>query len=468
MSALRLAQPPHSPVPKRGRMSHSHSPTLAGQPALRAHPRPTPTADASAPAPPAAPAPASARPVRPQGLARLVEIVVPVHNEERVLGRSVHRLHAYLTETFPYRFRITIADNASTDRTWTLATALAAELPGVRAVHLDQKGRGRALRQVWSRSDADVVSYMDVDLSTGLDAFLPLVAPLLSGHSDLAIGSRLHRGSAVVRGPKREFISRTYNLMLHATLAARFSDAQCGFKAGRTEVVQALLGSVEDETWFFDTELLLLAERSGLRIHEVPVDWVDDPDSRVDIARTVRDDLKGMWRVARRTLFGAAGLPLPPRVRQARLPQGMRRQLPSFAVIGAASTVAYLALYLMLRQMGPAVVANAIALLVTAIANTAANRRFTFGVTGSQDALKHQVEGGLAFLVGLVLSTLTLAVTHAVAPNASRLVELGALIGANALSTVVRFLLMRVWVFNPGRHPQPPGGQRPAEQPPGH
>jgi putative flippase GtrA len=385
------------------------------------------------------------------GRARLVEIVVPVYNEEHVLEQSVRRLYAYLSETFPYRFTITVADNASTDSTWQVATRLADEIPQVRAVHLDQKGRGRALRQVWSSSDADVVSYMDVDLSTGLDAFLPLVAPLLSGHSDLAIGSRLHRGSAVVRGPKREFISRTYNLMLRTTMAAKFSDAQCGFKAARTDVVKALLDSVEDQTWFFDTELLLLAERSGLRIHEVPVDWVDDPDSRVDIVRTVKDDLKGMWRVARKTLSGATRLPVPPRVQQAQLPPAMRWQLSSFAVIGVISTIAYLALYLILRQLAPAVLANAVALFATAIANTAANRRFTFGVTGTADALKHQVEGGIAFIIGLVLSTATLAVVRVAAPGASHIVELAALVGANALSTVVRFLLMRVWVFNPKR-----------------
>ncbi|MEZ0091552.1 glycosyltransferase [Streptacidiphilus sp. EB129] len=396
-------------------------------------------------------APAAQPQAQPTAGARLVEIVVPVHNEERVLAQSVRRLHAYLASTFPYRFRITIADNASTDGTWQVAAGLAAELAPVRAVHLDQKGRGRALRHVWSASDADVVSYMDVDLSTGLEAFLPLVAPLLSGHSDLAIGSRLHRGSAVVRGPKREFISRGYNLMLRTAMAARFSDAQCGFKAGRTDVVQALLGAVEDQTWFFDTELLLLAERSGLRIHEVPVDWVDDPDSRVDIVRTVKDDLKGMWRVARRTVSGATRLPVPPRVQQAQLPPAMRRQLSSFAVIGVVSTLAYLALYLVLRQLTPAVLANALALFVTAIANTAANRRFTFGVTGSRDALKHQVEGGIAFLIGLVLSTATLALVRVAAPGASHLAELGALVGANALSTVVRFLLLRVWVFNPRR-----------------
>ena len=424
---------------------------LAGQPAAPAQPESQPQTQPESRSEVAP----DARALPPgEGTARtaLVEVVVPVHNEEHVLAASVRRLHAYLTATFPYRFRVTVADNASTDATWRVATALSAELPGVRAVHLDQKGRGRALRQVWSSSEADVVSYMDVDLSTGLDAFLPLVAPLLSGHSDLAIGSRLHRDSAVVRGPKREFISRTYNLLLRTTMAAGFSDAQCGFKAARTDVVKALLGSVEDQTWFFDTELLLLAERSGLRIHEVPVDWVDDPDSRVDIVRTVKDDLRGMWRVAGSTLGGRGPRPpVPPRDRPERPRPSLRGQLCSFAVIGVVSTLAYLALYLILRQLGPAVPANAAALFATAVANTAANRRFTFGVAGSRDALRHQVEGGAAFLIGLVLSTATLAVVHATAPGASRLVELAALVGANALSTVVRFVLMRVWVFSPER-----------------
>ncbi|MEV6210373.1 glycosyltransferase [Kitasatospora sp. NPDC051914] len=381
----------------------------------------------------------------------LVEVVVPVYNEEHTVERCVRRLHAYLAETFPYPYRITVADNASTDRTWQVATALAAEIPQVNAVHLELKGRGRALRQVWGDSDADVVAYMDVDLSTGLEAFLPLVAPLLSGHSDLAIGSRLHRGSAVVRGPKREFISRTYNLLLRATMAAKFSDAQCGFKAGRTSVVKQLLDEVEDNAWFFDTELLLLAERSGMRIHEVPVDWVDDPDSRVDIVRTAVDDLKGMARVARRSLSGAADVQAPERVRQAQLPPGLGWQLASFAVVGTLSTLAYVLLYLGMRQLMPALAANFLALAVTAVFNTAANRRFTFGVTGRRDALKHQIEGGIAFAVGLVLSSGAIALLGAAAPAAGHSAELAALVGANALATLVRFLLLRVWVFNPRR-----------------
>ena len=156
----------------------------------------------------------------------------------------------------------------------------------VRAVRIERPGRGGALRSIWSASDADVYAYMDVDLSTDLNALLPLVAPLLSGHSDVAIGTRLARGARVIRGPKREIISRGYNLLLHASLGTRFSDAQCGFKAIRADAARALLPLTTDTGWFFDTELLVLAERAGLRIHEVPVDWIDDPDSRVNVVAT--------------------------------------------------------------------------------------------------------------------------------------------------------------------------------------
>jgi glycosyltransferase involved in cell wall biosynthesis len=201
-----------------------------------------------------------------------VEVVVPVHNEERDLERCVRQLHAYLCSSFPFDYLVTIADNASTDGTWPLARRLAGELEHVRALRLDAKGRGRALRAAWGASRAAVLAYMDVDLSTGLEALLPLVAPLVSGHSDLAVGTRLERGARVVRGPKRELISRCYNLLLHAALGTRFSDAQCGFKAIRADAARRLLPRVRDDGWFFDTELLVLAARSSLRIHEVPVD----------------------------------------------------------------------------------------------------------------------------------------------------------------------------------------------------
>jgi glycosyltransferase involved in cell wall biosynthesis len=226
-----------------------------------------------------------------------VDIVVPVRNEERDLAPSVRRLVGYLRECFPFSARVTIADNGSTDATWAIASRLARELPEVRAIHMDLPGRGRALRAIWSQSDAEVLAYMDVDLSTDLNALLPLVAPLVSGHSDLAIGTRLARGSRVIRGPKRELISRSYNLLLRTLMGARFSDAQCGFKAIRRDQARALLPLTQDTGWFFDTELLVLAERAGLRIHEIPVDWVDDLDSRVDIVATALADLRGMARL---------------------------------------------------------------------------------------------------------------------------------------------------------------------------
>ena len=257
-----------------------------------------------------------------------LEIVVPVKNEEHDLAPSVMRLVGYLRNAFPFTTRVTIADNGSTDGTWPEARALEARLPEVRAVRLDAPGRGRALHQVWSSSDAEVLAYMDVDLSTDLNALLPLVAPLLSGHSDVAIGSRLAHGSRVVRGLKREIISRCYNRLLRVTLGARFSDAQCGFKAIGAFQARQLLPLVEDRGWFFDTELLVLAERAGLRIHEVPVDWIDDSDSRVDIVATVRADLRGIARLG----YGlATGTIKVPRLRPRTL--GPRRGLVWRAVL---------------------------------------------------------------------------------------------------------------------------------------
>jgi glycosyltransferase involved in cell wall biosynthesis len=238
-----------------------------------------------------------------------VDIVVPVRNEEHDLAPSVTRLVGYLQDDFPFTARVTIADNGSTDNTWLVARSLEKAFAEVRAVHLDLPGRGRALHQVWSSSDAELLAYMDVDLSTDLNALLPLVAPLLSGHSDIAIGTRLAHGSRVIRGPKREIISRCYNLLLRVALRARFSDAQCGFKAIRACQARQLLPLVADSGWFFDTELLVLAERAGLRIHEVPVDWTDDTDSRVDIVDTALRDLHGMARVGLGLVRGTIKVP---------------------------------------------------------------------------------------------------------------------------------------------------------------
>jgi putative flippase GtrA len=390
-------------------------------------------------------------PLRPADVSTreyILDIVIPVYNEERALPGSVRRLHAFLADEVPYAARITVADNASTDGTLEVARRLAEELPDVNVVHLDKKGRGGALQRTWTSSTATVVAYMDVDLSTDLTALMPLVAPLISGHSDVAIGSRLSASSRVVRGPKREFISRSYNLILRSALGARFSDAQCGFKAMRSEVARQLLPLVADTGWFFDTELLVIAERAGLRIHEVPVDWIDDPDSRVDVVSTALEDLKGCWRVGRALATGA----LPLRELQATLgreplvpgvPHGMVGQLVRFAIVGIICTVSYALLFMVLHEAMGAQAANLVALLLTAIANTTANRAFTFGVHGRTGVTRHQIQGLLVFLFGLAITSGSLLVLHHFGLTRDRAVELSVLVIANLVSTVVRFIALR-------------------------
>lgn len=381
-----------------------------------------------------------------------LEVVIPVYNEEVDLEASVRRLDAYLSDGLPYAYRITIADNASTDATWSIAESLTAELDHVTAVHLAEKGRGRALKRVWLASEATVVAYMDVDLSTDLRALLPLVAPLISGHSDLAIGTRLASSSRVVRGPKRELISRCYNLILKGTLQVSFSDAQCGFKAIRRDVAGELLPLCEDNNWFFDTELLVLAQRTGLRIHEVPVDWVDDPGSTVDIVATATEDLRGIWRLGRGMLTGTipvarlrAELSTRRQVPSAvpGVPNGMLGQLVRFGGVGVASTLAYVVLFWLLRGSMGAQAANLVTLVVTAVLNTAANRRLTFGVRGRSGLLKDHAGGLFAFAVGLALTSGSLAVLHTYAVATPRWAELAVLVVANAMATLFRFLTLR-------------------------
>ena len=381
-----------------------------------------------------------------------VEIVVPVHNEQADLETSVRRLHGYLTARFPLTWLVTIADNASQDQTWGIACRLATELPWVRAVHLDDKGRGLALRATWSSSTALVVAYMDADLSTSLDALLPLVAPLLSGHSDIAIGSRLARGARVVRGPKREVISRGYNLLLKATLHNGFSDAQCGFKAVRSDVAQSLLPLVEDNGWFFDTELLVLAEHNGLRIHEVPVDWVDDPDSQVQVGPTIVDDLKGVWRMLRRFAQGDGAMSVDAAVEMVSaesdhdLTAGLAGQVVRFAGIGTVSTGIFAVLFLLLAgPLGP-IVADVIALGVCAAANAVANHRITFSHRGRAGG-RRQFRAGLAVAaVPVALTVATLLVLGGVGVTAPG-IDLAALLAISGVVGVARFELMRRWVF---------------------
>lgn len=383
----------------------------------------------------------------------VLDLVVPVYNEEHSLERTVRTSRKFLDQ-LGISARLTIADNASTDGTWALAQRLAAELDGVAALHLHAKGRGRALHTAWLASDATVLAYMDVDMSTDLTALAPLVAPLLSGHSQIAIGTRLARGSRVVRGLKRELISRSYNLLLRGSLGVRFTDAQCGFKAIRADTARELLPLVADTGWFFDTELLVLAERAGLRIHEVPVDWVDDPDSRVDLWSTAKTDLAGILRLLRD--LGSGRIPLDQVRSHLRSHPGspaqtgrdvLLRQLLRFAVVGSVSTVAYVLLFSVLVGSVGSQIANLAALVLTAVANTAANRAFTFGIRGRARAVVHHGQGLLVFGIAWALTAGALALLGWLFPGVSHTIELFVLIVANLAATLYRFIALRRWVF---------------------
>jgi hypothetical protein len=395
-----------------------------------------------------------------------VEIVVPVHNEADQLAVSIATLSAYLASSFPFTASITIADNASSDDTWRIASELADTVPGVKAVRLGQKGRGRALRATWSKSSAPVVAYMDVDLATGLDALAPLVAPLLSGHSDLAIGTRLASGARVVRGTRRELISRGYNLLVRSALRSTCTDAQCGFKAMRREAATRLLPLVVDNEWFFDTEVLVAAQRMGLRIHEVPVDWVDDTDSRVDVLKTAVSDLRGIIRLARpsthRPLAGATSVaetrrrPVlvdPPRPLGLVDNSGIHSQvvtddLVRFAGIGAVSTLSHLALFTALEPRVGTFRANAVAIALCSAGNTAAHRGMSAAGSHGLDR-RHRLWAATALLAtSLGCTTVALGATRAVGLR-SRGAEVAALTAANMTAAGLRFGILRTWVFRP-------------------
>ena len=225
-----------------------------------------------------------------------VAVVIPVYNEEKALPESIAKLRDFLSLNFKHQWHIVIADNASTDKTWEIAQSLAKQYSDVVPFHIDQKGRGRALRKVWLESKADIVSYMDVDLSTGLEAFPKLVQAIIDD-ADISIGSRLMRDSNTTRGIKREFTSRCYNLLIKLMFCTTLSDAQCGFKAVSHDCAQKILPLTKNNEWFFDTELLLLAIKNGYKLKEIPVTWVDDPGTTVNIRKTVIEDLKGLARI---------------------------------------------------------------------------------------------------------------------------------------------------------------------------
>jgi putative flippase GtrA len=379
-----------------------------------------------------------------------VEVVVPAYNEAVNLEASIMRLRRYLDESFPFRTVVTIVDNGSTDGTALIAQRLTATIEGVQTLILSRKGRGYALRTAWSASEAEVVAYMDVDLSTSLTALLPLVGSVLSGHSDLAVGTRLARRARVVRGPKRELISRAYSHIVRLSLRSRVSDFQCGFKAVRRDRALQLLPLVGDDEWFFDTELIVAAERLGVRISETAVDWTDDPNSSVDIVHTALDDLRGIWRIARVREFERSGeMVLMSAPGQS---QASTDTLLSFAGVGVLSTLSYLLLFAAgWSALGPWL-ANAGALAFCTLVNTALHRslarRSPADVAGRAGRPSFVTVIAVLYGVSLVATTAAIAMANALVGSSLVGDALAATI-ASCAASLVRFSLLRGWAFRP-------------------
>ena len=381
-----------------------------------------------------------------------VEVVVPVYNEAHQLAERIATLRAFLDRSLPFSSLVTIADNGSTDGTGLVARRLATTLDGVQAMALDRKGRGYALRRAWEASSAEVVAYMDVDLSTSLTGLMPLVASVMSGHGDVAVGTRLARGARVVRGAKRELISRAYSRLVRMSQRSRISDFQCGFKALRRECALELLPLVDDDAWFFDTELLVTAERLGMRVSEIPVEWVDDPDSRVHIVSTACDDLKGLWRLSHGPARRRAR-----RLRHAEDPSAAvatADQLMSFAGVGILSTLGYLVLFALgFEQLGP-FISNALALAFCTVVNTALHRSLARGRSDGGVARVPRpyflATAGVLYAVSVIGTTLSLLVVAAMGLH-SLSAALVAVTLANGAASLVRFSLLRGWAYRPLR-----------------
>jgi len=241
-------------------------------------------------------------------MATTVDIVIPVLNEEVALPVCIEKIFSFVEDHPDREWRVVVADNGSTDRTAEVASELIDKYPSLRVTHLDQRGRGRALKKAWAESDADVRLYMDVDLSTDINRMPDLVSAIADEGYDVAVGSRLRKESEVVgRTLKREITSRGYNIMIHMLFPlTKWRDAQCGFKAVSRKAADNVVPLAKDNAWFFDTELLLLAGKAGYRIKEIPVRWEDDPDTRVKIISTAWEDVKGLLRLRFK------GRPVPP------------------------------------------------------------------------------------------------------------------------------------------------------------
>ena len=374
----------------------------------------------------------------------MVDVVVPVHNDAEALNTCVPRLRDHLVGSVPLPWRITIVDSASTDGTWQAAQDLADRFSGVTAMRLEVEGRGRAVRAAWEASEASVLAYVDVHLSADLKAFLPLVAPLLSGHSDVAVGSRFSRNARMVHSPGRGLNSRGYSRLLTLALGTRVRDTQCGFKAVRADVARVLLPAVRDNTGFFDTEFLVLAERLGLRIAELPVDWTGSPDAPASGTPVARHDLRGMWRLTRTLWLRRVNVELGESVPRRR-PVGNANAVFWFVRLALCCAALHLAGFLALHPALGAYWANGLMLTTVTLVCGCANRRYSHGRRAYVASRYRGVKAIAAYAGSLVGATAVLKILFlsTVTPSLTLQATIATLIAVLIISLRLSFIFER-------------------------
>jgi glycosyltransferase involved in cell wall biosynthesis len=234
------------------------------------------------------------------------DIALPVYNEEATLKFQVRRLDDYLnTLNFDeHEFRILISDNGSLDQTKQVAEILANEIQRVSLIVVGEKGVGLALRKAWENSDADVVGYMDLDLSTDITHLNEVIAIFTQDNCDVLNASRLLPLSEVSNRKKiRSLTSRGLNILIRSIFKTNLSDAMCGFKfVKRSTLESAIKCGATSNGWFFVAQLLLVAEMTGLRVREIPISWVDDGNSKVKIVQLIKQYIFEIFKL-RKTIM---------------------------------------------------------------------------------------------------------------------------------------------------------------------